>query len=92
MRVCICVCVCSDSPRTEFLLNNYTQPKELLLAIRELTYLGGNTNTGEARTQVRAVVTQVPKTFNEEKVLCYKTLLMYVKKYVRSCSKMYLND
>ncbi|XP_051802206.1 cochlin [Acanthochromis polyacanthus] len=38
----------SDSPRTEFLLTNYTQPKELLFAIKELTYLGGDTNTGRA--------------------------------------------
>uniref|UniRef100_A0A3P8T292 Cochlin n=1 Tax=Amphiprion percula TaxID=161767 RepID=A0A3P8T292_AMPPE len=38
----------SDSPRTEFLLTNYTQPKELLFAIKELTYLGGDTNTGKA--------------------------------------------
>ncbi|XP_077945303.1 cochlin isoform X2 [Gasterosteus aculeatus] len=38
----------SDSPRTEFLLTNYTQPKELLFAIKELVYLGGDTNTGKA--------------------------------------------
>ncbi|XP_058470674.1 cochlin [Solea solea] len=38
----------SDSPRTEFLLTNYTQPKELLFAIKELSYQGGNTNTGKA--------------------------------------------
>uniref|UniRef100_A0A672HA30 Cochlin n=1 Tax=Salarias fasciatus TaxID=181472 RepID=A0A672HA30_SALFA len=38
----------SDSPRTEFLLSNYTQPKELLFAIKELAFLGGNTNTGKA--------------------------------------------
>ncbi|XP_040917191.1 cochlin [Toxotes jaculatrix] len=38
----------SDSPRIEFLLTNYTQPKELLFAIKELAYLGGDTNTGKA--------------------------------------------
>ncbi|XP_008275357.1 cochlin [Stegastes partitus] len=38
----------SDSPKTEFLLNNYTQPKELMFAIKELAYLGGDTNTGKA--------------------------------------------
>ncbi|KAK5857874.1 hypothetical protein PBY51_011087 [Eleginops maclovinus] len=38
----------SGSPRTEFLLTNYTQPKELLFAIKELAYLGGDTNTGKA--------------------------------------------
>ncbi|XP_057715608.1 cochlin [Corythoichthys intestinalis] len=38
----------SDFPRTEFLLSNYTQPKELQFAIKELTYLGGDTNTGKA--------------------------------------------
>ncbi|XP_069573818.1 cochlin [Brachyistius frenatus] len=38
----------SDVPRIEFLLTNYTQPKELLFAIKELAYLGGDTNTGKA--------------------------------------------
>ncbi|XP_074548591.1 cochlin [Halichoeres trimaculatus] len=38
----------SDMPRTEFLLTNYTQPKELLFAIKEVAYLGGDTNTGKA--------------------------------------------
>ncbi|KAM9341596.1 cochlin [Symphorus nematophorus] len=38
----------SDSPRTEFLLSNYTQPKELMFAIKELAYMGGDTNTGKA--------------------------------------------
>ncbi|XP_041827272.1 cochlin [Melanotaenia boesemani] len=38
----------SNTPRTEFLLANYTQPKEMLFAIRELSYLGGDTNTGKA--------------------------------------------
>ncbi|XP_053290498.1 cochlin [Pleuronectes platessa] len=41
----------SDSPQTEFLLNNYTQPKELTFAIKEVSYLGGNTNTGKAIMQ-----------------------------------------
>ncbi|XP_035024708.1 cochlin isoform X1 [Hippoglossus stenolepis] len=41
----------SDSPRTEFLLTNYTQPKELTFAIKEVSYLGGNTNTGKAIMQ-----------------------------------------
>uniref|UniRef100_A0A3B3CJZ2 Cochlin n=1 Tax=Oryzias melastigma TaxID=30732 RepID=A0A3B3CJZ2_ORYME len=38
----------SDSPKTEFVLSSYTQPKELLFAIKELTFLGGDTNTGKA--------------------------------------------
>ncbi|KAM9354791.1 cochlin [Pholidichthys leucotaenia] len=38
----------SDSPRTEFLLANYTLPKELLFAIKEVAFLGGDTNTGKA--------------------------------------------
>ncbi|XP_029350367.1 cochlin isoform X2 [Echeneis naucrates] len=38
----------SDSPRTEFLLTNFTQPKELLFAIKESAYLGGDSNTGKA--------------------------------------------
>ncbi|XP_077394939.1 cochlin isoform X2 [Festucalex cinctus] len=41
----------SDIPRTEFLLSNYTQPKELQFAIKELPHLGGETNTGKAMTQ-----------------------------------------
>ncbi|XP_077421367.1 cochlin isoform X2 [Vanacampus margaritifer] len=40
----------SDIPRTEFLLSNYTQPKELQFAIKELAHLGGATNTGQAIT------------------------------------------
>ncbi|KAI3367141.1 hypothetical protein L3Q82_008138 [Scortum barcoo] len=38
----------SDSPKTEIFLKNYTQPKELMFAIKELSYLGGETNTGKA--------------------------------------------
>ncbi|XP_041810109.1 cochlin [Chelmon rostratus] len=38
----------SDSPRMEFFLTNHTQPKDLLFAIKELVYLGGDTNTGKA--------------------------------------------
>lgn len=38
----------SDSPRTEFLLSNFSQPKELLFAIKELAYLGGDSNIGKA--------------------------------------------
>ncbi|XP_034015678.1 LOW QUALITY PROTEIN: cochlin [Thalassophryne amazonica] len=41
----------SDSPKIEFLLPNYTQPKELLFAIKELAFLGGDTNTGKAIMQ-----------------------------------------
>lgn len=38
----------SGSPKTEFLLSNYTQPKELMFAIKEVSYAGGDTNTGKA--------------------------------------------
>ncbi|XP_019733544.1 cochlin [Hippocampus comes] len=38
----------SDVPKTEFLLSNYTHPKELQFAIKELKHLGGDTNTGKA--------------------------------------------
>ncbi|XP_008312990.1 cochlin [Cynoglossus semilaevis] len=38
----------SDLPKTEIFLTNYTQPKELLFAIKELSYMGGNSNTGKA--------------------------------------------
>ncbi|XP_061631334.1 cochlin [Phyllopteryx taeniolatus] len=40
----------SDVPKTEFLLSNYTQPKDLQFAIKELAHLGGETNTGKAIT------------------------------------------
>lgn len=50
----------SDSPKIEFLLTNYTQPKELLFAIKEVAFLGGNTNTG------RAIMQTARMFFNQE--------------------------
>ncbi|KAL4613048.1 cochlin [Arapaima gigas] len=38
----------SETPVTEFFLKNFTQPKELLFAIKEIMFRGGNTNTGKA--------------------------------------------
>ncbi|CAL9686667.1 unnamed protein product [Knipowitschia caucasica] len=38
----------SGNPKTEFLLSNFTQPKDLLFAIKEVSYSGGDTNTGKA--------------------------------------------
>lgn len=38
----------SGIPKTEFLLSNFTQPKDLLFAIKEVSYSGGDTNTGKA--------------------------------------------
>ncbi|XP_029900693.1 cochlin [Myripristis murdjan] len=38
----------SGSPKIEFYLNNFTQPKDMLLAIKEMPFLGGETNTGKA--------------------------------------------
>ncbi|XP_030642013.1 cochlin [Chanos chanos] len=38
----------SDSPRTEFYLTNHTIPKAAIFAIKEIAYIGGNTNTGKA--------------------------------------------
>uniref|UniRef100_A0AAY3ZZ33 Cochlin n=1 Tax=Denticeps clupeoides TaxID=299321 RepID=A0AAY3ZZ33_9TELE len=40
----------SDMPRTEFYLTNYTQPKDVVFAIKEIAFMGGNTNTGKAIT------------------------------------------
>lgn len=40
----------SDMPRNEFFLTNYTQPKDVLFAIKEIAFMGGNTNTGKAIT------------------------------------------
>lgn len=42
----LCLTLCSDMPRTEFYLMNYTQPKDVLFAIKEIAFMGGNTNTG----------------------------------------------
>ncbi|XP_016400089.1 cochlin-like [Sinocyclocheilus rhinocerous] len=38
----------SETPRTEFYLSNYTTAKDLMFAIKEIPYIGGNTNTGKA--------------------------------------------
>lgn len=38
----------SGLPKTEFLLSNFTQPKDLLFAIKEVSYSGGEANTGKA--------------------------------------------
>ncbi|TRY84983.1 hypothetical protein DNTS_028858 [Danionella cerebrum] len=38
----------SETPRTEFYLTNYTTTKDVSFAIREIPYIGGNTNTGKA--------------------------------------------
>uniref|UniRef100_A0A8C6XQ35 Cochlin n=1 Tax=Naja naja TaxID=35670 RepID=A0A8C6XQ35_NAJNA len=38
----------SDYPRTEFYLNNYTASKDVLFAIKEIAFQGGNSNTGRA--------------------------------------------
>lgn len=40
----------SDMPRTEFYLMNFTQPKDVIFAIKEIAFMGGNTNTGKAIT------------------------------------------
>ncbi|MBN3305940.1 COCH protein, partial [Amia calva] len=38
----------SENPKTEFYLKNFTQPKDVIFAIKEMGYRGGNTNTGKA--------------------------------------------
>uniref|UniRef100_A0A8C1IP36 Cochlin n=1 Tax=Cyprinus carpio TaxID=7962 RepID=A0A8C1IP36_CYPCA len=38
----------SEAPRTEFYLSNYTTAKDLTFAIKEIPYIGGNTNSGKA--------------------------------------------
>lgn len=37
----------SENPKTEFYLKNFTQPKDVVFAIKEVAFRGGNTNTGE---------------------------------------------
>ncbi|KAI4902195.1 hypothetical protein NFI96_029562 [Prochilodus magdalenae] len=38
----------SESPRTEFYLGNYSMPKDVIFGLKEIAYIGGNTNTGKA--------------------------------------------
>lgn len=38
---------CSEHPKIEFYLKNFTAAKEVLFAIKELGFRGGNSNTGE---------------------------------------------
>ncbi|KAJ8391418.1 hypothetical protein AAFF_G00090480 [Aldrovandia affinis] len=38
----------SENPKTEFYLKNFTQPKNVISAIKEMAFKGGNTNTGKA--------------------------------------------
>ncbi|XP_015205550.1 cochlin isoform X1 [Lepisosteus oculatus] len=38
----------SENPKTEFHLNSFTQPKDVIFAIKEMGFRGGNTNTGKA--------------------------------------------
>ncbi|KAK9409645.1 cochlin [Crotalus adamanteus] len=38
----------SDYPKTEFYLNNFTASKDVLFAIKEIAFQGGNSNTGRA--------------------------------------------
>lgn len=37
----------SEHPKIEFYLKNFTAAKEVLFAIKELGFRGGNSNTGE---------------------------------------------
>ncbi|KAF7704195.1 hypothetical protein HF521_021267 [Silurus meridionalis] len=38
----------SETPRIEFYLGNYSMPKDVIFALKEVSYGGGNTNTGKA--------------------------------------------
>ncbi|XP_017331296.1 cochlin isoform X2 [Ictalurus punctatus] len=38
----------SETPRIEFYLGNYSMPKDVIFALKEVAYGGGNTNTGKA--------------------------------------------
>lgn len=38
--------VFSETPRIEFYLGNYSMPKDVIFALKEVAYGGGNTNTG----------------------------------------------
>ncbi|KAG7465621.1 hypothetical protein MATL_G00155460 [Megalops atlanticus] len=38
----------SETPQIEFYLKNFTQPKDVISAIKEMGFKGGNTNTGKA--------------------------------------------
>lgn len=39
-------CVFSEIPQIEFYLGNYSMPKDVIFALKEVAYGGGNTNTG----------------------------------------------
>lgn len=38
--------VFSETPRIEFYLGNYSMPKDVIFALKEVAFSGGNTNTG----------------------------------------------
>ncbi|XP_075469301.1 cochlin isoform X2 [Ascaphus truei] len=38
----------SEQPKTEFYLKNFTSSKDVLLAVKEIRFRGGNSNTGKA--------------------------------------------
>lgn len=44
----------SGDPRTEWQLNNFTSKEQLLEAVRNFRYKGGNTFTGEPHAQTPA--------------------------------------
>ncbi|KAE8587533.1 hypothetical protein XENTR_v10022012 [Xenopus tropicalis] len=38
----------SEVPKTEFLLKNFTSPRDVQFAVKEISFRGGNSNTGKA--------------------------------------------
>lgn len=42
----VCFFLHSEHPKIEFYLKNFTAAKEVLFAIKELGFIGGNSNTG----------------------------------------------
>ncbi|XP_062863993.1 cochlin [Trichomycterus rosablanca] len=50
----------SETPQTEFYLGNYSMPKDVIFALKETAFIGGNANTG------KAIVHAVRNFFNPE--------------------------
>ncbi|OCT64764.1 cochlin [Xenopus laevis] len=38
----------SEEPKSQFLLNNFTAPRDVQFAVKEISFRGGNSNTGKA--------------------------------------------
>lgn len=63
----------SEHPKIEFYLKNFTAAKEVLFAIKELGFRGGNSNTGEFIIPLK------------QKLLLYVFIYIYMHTCVYMC-------